>query len=92
MTRSARGLRSSTTSHVENSVRTRLPSTASTRRSASDCVEYRDIGAHVARLLHCIQQRSRYSSSRLSPSRLVYSQRLFVEIRSDWRRTVEKPA
>jgi hypothetical protein len=41
---------------VENSVRTRLPSTASTRRSASDCVEYRDIGAHAARLLHCIQK------------------------------------
>jgi hypothetical protein len=56
-------------------------------------VEYRDIGAHAARLLHCIQKRSRCSSSRLSPSRLVYSQPLFVEIRSDWRRrTVEKPA
>jgi hypothetical protein len=39
------------------------------------------------------RKRSRYSSSRLSPSRLVYSQPLFVEIHSDCRRrTVEKPA
>ena len=94
MTRSARGQRSSTTSRVENSVRTRLPKyRVDAAQRLGIAIEYRDIGARAARLLHCIQKRSRYSSSRLSPSRLVYSQRLFVEIRSDWRRrTVEKPA
>ena len=93
MTRSARGQRSSTTSRVGEQ---RAHAIAQYRVEAAQrlgiAVEYRDIGAHAARLLHCIQKRSRYSSSRLSPSRLVYSQRLFVEIRSDWRRTVEKPA
>ena len=83
----------STTLHVENSVPTRLPSTASTRRNAS---ELRSSTATSAPMPHdcctAFRKRSRYSSSRLGPSRLVYSQRLFVEIRSDWRRrTVEKP-
>ena len=55
-------------------------------------VEYRDIGAHAARLLHCIQKTQPVFEF-TAQSRLVYSQPLFVEIHSDCRRrTVEKPA
>ena len=57
MTRSARGQRSSTTSRVGEQ---RAHAIAQYRVEAAQrlgiAVEYRDIGAHAARLLHCIQK------------------------------------
>ena len=48
MTRSARGQRSSTTSHVENSVRTRLPETAAASAGITADVEIQFAGQTVA--------------------------------------------
>ena len=92
MTRSAR--EAPPTPRVENTERTRLPSTASTRRSASGLRSSTATSAPIPPdCCTAFRKHSRCSSSRLSPSRLVYSQPLFVEIHSDWRRRiVEKPA
>ena len=89
MTRSARGQRSS-----KNSVRTRLPSAASTRHSASDCGR---VPRHRRRCRTIAALHSENAAGiRVHGSvrrRLVYGHPLFVEIHSDWRRrTVEKPA
>jgi hypothetical protein len=56
MTRSARGQRSSTTSCGEQRAHAIAQYRVDAAQRLGIAVEYRDIGAHAARLLHCIQK------------------------------------
>jgi hypothetical protein len=56
MTRSARGQRRSTTSCGEQRAHAIAQYRVDAAQRLGIAVEYRDIGAHAARLLHCIQK------------------------------------